>query len=97
MKIKSITIPLIMPTYFVMLMMNIANFLNNGLDQYFVFQNSFNKQSIQVLDLYVYNIGLTGGSLSLATAIGILKTFVSVTLLMIVNFVSKKTRGESIL
>ena len=96
-KIKSITIPLIMPTYFVMLMMNIANFLNNGLDQYFVFQNSFNKQSIQVLDLYVYNIGLTGGSLSLATAIGILKTFVSVTLLMIVNFVSKKTRGESIL
>ncbi|MGN0152004.1 MAG: ABC transporter permease [Wujia sp.] len=96
-QIKSITIPLIMPTYFVMLMMNIANFLNNGLDQYFVFQNSFNKQSIQVLDLYVYNIGLTGGSLSLATAIGILKTFVSVTLLMIVNFVSKKTRGESIL
>ena len=94
--IKNITIPSILPTYFVMLMLSIANFLNNGMDQYFVFQNSFNKSSIQVLDLYVYNIGMTGKSLSLATAIGILKSLVSVTLLWIVNFASKKTRGETI-
>ncbi|MGI6109661.1 MAG: ABC transporter permease [Eubacteriaceae bacterium] len=95
--IKSITIPLVMPTYFVMLMLSIANFLNNGMDQYFVFQNAFNKQTIQVLDLYVYNIGMTGKNLSLATAIGVLKSLVSVTLLMIVNFVSKKTRGEGLI
>ncbi len=95
--IKNITIPSLMPTYFVMLMLSVANFLNNGMDQYYVFQNSFNKQTIQVLDLYVYNIGMTGKSLSLATAIGILKSAVSVTLLAIVNFVSKKTRGESIM
>ncbi len=95
--IKNITIPSLMPTYFVMLMLSIANFLSNGMDQYFVFQNSFNKDSIQVLDLYVYNIGMTGKSLSLATAIGIMKSAVSVVLLMIVNFVSKKTRGESII
>ena len=86
-----------MITYFVMLMLSVANFLNNGMDQYFVFQNAFNKSTIQVLDLYVYNIGMTGRSLSLATAIGILKSIVSVTLLAIVNFVSKKTRGESMI
>ena len=95
--IKNITIPSIMPTYFVMLMLSVANFLNNGMDQYFVFPNAFNKSTIQVLDLYVYNIGMTGRSLSLATAIGILKSIVSVTLLAIVNFVSKKTRGESVI
>lgn len=94
--IKNITIPSLLPTYFVMLMLSIANFLNNGMDQYYVFQNSFNKASIQVLDLYVYNIGMTGKSLSLGTAIGILKSLVSVTLLWIVNFASKKTRGETI-
>ena len=49
-------------TYFVMLMLSVANFLNNGMDQYFVFQNAFNKAHIQVLDLYVYNIGMTGSS-----------------------------------
>lgn len=95
--IKHVTIPSILPTYFVMLMLSIANFLNNGMDQYFVFQNSFNKSAIQVLDLYVYNIGMTGKSLSLATAIGILKSLVSVTLLWCVNFASKKTRGETII
>ena len=93
---KHITFPSLLPTYFVMLMLSVANFLNNGMDQYFVFQNSFNKTHIQVLDLYVYNIGMTGGSLSMATAISMLKSIVSVTLLFVVNFVSKKTRGESI-
>ena len=94
---RHITFPALLPTYFVMLMLSVANFLNNGMDQYFVFQNSFNKAHIQVLDLYVYNIGMTGSSLSLATAISMLKSVVSVVLLFVVNFVSKKTRGESII
>lgn len=95
---KHITLPALMPTFFVMLMLAVANFLNNGMDQYFVFQNAFNKEHIQVLDLYVYNIGMSGsGSYSLATAISMLKSLVSVTLLILVNFVSKKVRGESII
>ena len=95
--IKNITLPALMPTFFIMLMLAISNFLNNGMDQYFVFQNSFNKEHIQVLDLYVYNIGMTGSSYSLATAISMMKSIVSVALLTIVNLVSKKTRGESII
>lgn len=94
---RHITLPALMPTFFVLLMLSVANILNNGLDQYYVFQNSFNKAHIQVLDLYVYNVGMTGGSPSLATAIGMLKSIVSVTLLFVVNNVSKKTRGESII
>lgn len=93
---RYITLPELMPTYFVMLMFSVANFLNNGMDQYFVFQNAFNKAHIQVLDLYVYNIGMTGSSLSLATAISMLKSLISVTLLMAVNGISKKIRGVSL-
>ena len=93
---RYITLPELMPTYFVMLMLSVANFLNNGMDQYFVFQNAFNKAHIQVPDLYVYNIGMTGSSLSLATAISMLKSLISVTLLMAVNGISKKIRGVSL-
>ena len=93
---RYITLPELMTTYFVMLMLSVANFLNNGMDQYFVFQNAFNKAHIQVLDLYVYNIGMTGSSLSLATAISMLKSLISVTLLMAVNRISKKIRGVSL-
>lgn len=95
---RHITLPAMLPTYFVLLMLSIANFLNNGMDQYFVFQNAFNKDQIQVLDLYVYNLGIgTNNSIPLATAISILKSLISVTLLMVVNTLSKKTRGESII
>jgi multiple sugar transport system permease protein/putative aldouronate transport system permease protein len=95
--IRYITIPELLPTFSVLMMLRIAGFLNNGMDQYYVFQNAFNKERIQVLDLYVYNIGMTGRSLSLATAVGIMKSIVSVTLLFIVNKTSKKIRGESLI
>ena len=89
-----ITIPSILPTYFVILFLNIANFLSNGMEQFFVFQNSFNKNTIQVLDLYVYNIAMGAGGYSLSTAIGMLKSLVSIILLAVTNTISKLTRGE---
>lgn len=92
--IRHITLPSILPTYFVLLMLNIANFLSNGMEQYYVFQNAFNKDKIQVLDLYVYNLAFGGGGYSLSTAISILKSIISVTLLSVANKVSKLIRGE---
>jgi putative aldouronate transport system permease protein len=93
--IRHITLPSILPTYFVLLMLNLANFLSNGMEQYFVFQNAFNKDKIQVLDLYVYNLAFGGGgAYSLSTAISILKSVISITLLAGTNKVSKLIRGE---
>ncbi len=90
-----ITLPSILPTFFVIVMLNIANFMNNGMEQYYVFQNSFNKDYIEVLDLYVYNIATSGtGSYPLSTAISMLKSFVSIALLAGANGISKLIRGE---
>lgn len=91
-----VTIPQLMPTFIVLMLLSVANLLNNGMEQYYVFQNAFNKEYIEVLDLYVYNIGLTGNSLSMATAIGMLKSVISVVLLFSVNWIAKRVRGESI-
>ena len=96
-RIWHITIPSILPTYFVLVMLSLANFLSNGMEQYFVFANSFNKAKIEVLDLYVYNLAMGSGGYSLSTAISILKTFVSIILLCVTNWVSKKIRGESLI
>ena len=93
----NITLPGILPTFFILLLLGIANFLNNGMDQYFVFQNALNQDKIQVLDLYVYNIGMGSGSYSMATAIGIIKSLVSLALLLSVNGLSKVVRGQSII
>lgn len=95
-KMWHITIPGLMPTYFVLLLLSIANFINNGMDQYFVFQNAMNKNLIEVLDLYVYNQGMVGLNISFATAVGILKSFVSIVLLFAANRLSYFARGEKI-
>lgn len=92
--IRHITIPSILPTYFVLVMLSVANFLSNGMEQFFVFENSFNTESIEVLDLYVYNTAMGAGGYSLSVAISILKTIVSLVLLVATNKLSKKIRGE---
>ncbi|MCF4120197.1 ABC transporter permease subunit [Antribacter sp. KLBMP9083] len=94
---RHITFPELMPTYIVLLLLSIANLLNNGLEQYYVFQNAFNKEHIQVLDLYVYNVGITGNSISLGTALSMLKSVISVALLVTANAIAKRARGTSII
>jgi putative aldouronate transport system permease protein len=89
-----ITIPSILPTYFVLVMLSLANFLSNGMEQFYVFQNGFNKETIQVLDLYVYNLAMGNGGYSLSTAISIFKSLISIVLLCGTNGISKLIRGE---
>lgn len=95
--IRHVTIPGLLPTYMVMLLMSIAGILSNGMEQYLVFSNAWNTETIEVLDLYVYNIGMgSSANLPLATVVGVTKSLVGVTLLLIANRVSKSIRGESI-
>lgn len=93
----NITIPELMPTYCVILLMAVANILNNGMDQYLVFENSANTANIMVLDLYVYKLGIGSGLIPLSTAIGMLKSVVSIILLFAANKISKMARGDSII
>lgn len=80
-----------------MLLMSIANVLSNGMEQYLVFSNPLNSQSIEVLDLYVYNLGIVGGQIPMSTMVGMCKSIISVILLFAANTASKKLRGQSII
>jgi putative aldouronate transport system permease protein len=91
-----ITVPGLMPTFLVLLLMQIAGILSNGLDQYLVFRNPNNANTIEVLDLYVYRLGITSGIIPLSTVIGMFKSVISVVLLFVANRVSKMVRGNSI-
>ena len=95
-KIRYITIPLLIPTFFVLLIMSIGNFLNSGIDQFLAFGNEMNKEYIEVLDLYVYNLGIGNGQISFSVAVGMMKSIVAVVLFAIANFASKKIRGTSV-
>ncbi len=96
-RIWNVTLPGLMPTYMVMLLLSIAGMLSNGLDQYLVFSNASNLEHMQVLDLYVYKLGIEGGSYPLSVVIGMAKSIISVFLLFMANNVSKLVRKQSII
>lgn len=66
------------------------------MEQYYIFQNAMNKESIEVLDLYVYNQGMVGYNYSFSTAVSMLKSVVSIVLLFFANTTSRLVRGESV-
>ncbi len=95
-RIWYITLPQLIPTFFVLLIMAIGNFMSTGFDQYLVFGNALNKEYIEVLDLYVYNLGIGSGMISYSVAVGMLKSLVGVVLFSTANIASKKIRGTSV-
>lgn len=95
-RIWHITIPHLLPTFFVLFIISIGNMLSTGVDQYFVFSNAMNKKYIETFDLYIYNLGIGSGKISYGVAIGILKSAIALILFGSANFVSKKVRGQGI-
>ena len=92
-----ITLPAMMDTFVVLFILNIGNFLNTGYEQYLLFKNSLTATNIEVLDLYVYRIGLENMDYSYGVAISIVKSIVSITLVVLANMVAKKIRGNTVI
>lgn len=95
-RIWHITIPGISETYIVLLLLSIGSLLSNGLDQYLVFYNPIVADRIEVLDYFIYRVGILKTDYSFSTAVGILKSIVSIAMLFTANGISKKIRGKSI-
>ena len=92
-----VTVPAMMETYVVLFILNVGNFLNTGYEQYMLFKNAVTAPAIEVLDLYVYRIGLENMDYSYGVAISIVKSVVSVALVVIANMVAKKIRGNTVI
>ncbi|MFV0399025.1 MAG: ABC transporter permease [Oscillospiraceae bacterium] len=76
-QIFAITLPLIMPTVVIMLILRVGNILDAGFDQILVFRNAITHDVANILDIYVYDIGLKQGRFGYATAVGLFKSIIS--------------------
>lgn len=94
-RIWHIVLPQLIPTFFVLLVMSIGNFLNTGMEQQQLFSNAMTKPYIETLDLYVYNMGMGSGLISYSTAVGMMKSGISIILFAGANWLSKLVRGTS--
>jgi len=91
-----ITLPCIMGTVTVMLIMKMGGILGNGFEQIWLLQNAVNKGVAEVLETYSYQVGLREGRFSFASAIGFFQSVVGMIMIFLSNFISKKTGGSGL-
>ena len=95
-KMLFITLPSILPTITVYLILAVSGILNSGFDQIWIFRNQMNLDRSEVIDTYVYQYGILKKRHSYATAIGLVKSLVAFVLLIFSNTLSKKLTGRGI-
>lgn len=95
-QIVHITLPSLLPIISILLILNFGSMMTGGFDQVFNLYNTMVYESGDVIDTYVYRIGLTQGKYSIATAIGLFLNVINFVLLIVVNSASKKMSGQGI-
>ena len=93
-KIRYITLPGIRPTIMILLLMNIGSVLNAGFEVQYLLGNGLIKSVSDTIDIYVLTWGVSQNDYSLGTAAGIFKSVVSIILIVIANYVAKRTGEE---
>ena len=92
----SITLPSIIPTIVVCFILNCGNILNAGFDQIFMLYSSHVYDVADIIDTYVYRIGIVNADYSFSTAAGMFKSVVAFIMIVVVNAIAKKTGNEGL-
>ena len=95
-QIWHITLPGLLPTIVLMLIMKVGYILTTGFEQVLVFYSPPVYDVADIIETYVYRIGLGQANFSLATALGLFNAVIAFVLIVGANTVSKKTLGRSI-
>ena len=95
-KIIYVTIPSIMSTIMVMLILQVGRMLSLGFEKVLLLYTPANSGVSDILDTLVYRTGLQNQNYSYASAIGLFSGLVGLILVSSANSISKRTTGESI-
>ena len=95
-KIRHISLPAMKQLFFIVLLISFSDLLTNDLQQYLLFSNEVNASLLNVLDLYVYDIGVDQNIIPHSTAISICKSVFGLILYFIINRISLSVRNERI-
>lgn len=93
-KMLYVTLPSIRPTIMILLLINIGNVLNAGFEVQYILGNGLVQPVSETIDIYVLDFGVGQMDYSLGTAAGLFKTIVAMVLIVICNFIAKKTGDE---
>ena len=92
----NITLPSIIPTIIIQFILSCGNILNAGFDQIFMLYTSHVYDVADIIDTYVYRMGIINNDYSFSTAAGMFKSVVAFILIVVVNTIAKRTNNEGL-
>lgn len=91
-----ITIPCIAGTIVVVMVLKVGAMMSAGFDQVFNLYNDAVMRHVDILDTYVYRLGIKGGKFSYSTAVGLFKNVINLALVLLTNMAAKKMGQEGL-
>ncbi len=95
-QLVNITLPSISGTITTMLILRLGRFLDLGFEHVFLMLNAMNREVGEIFDTYVYSMGILQGQFSYSTAIGLFKSAIALVLVVVANYLAKKSGEEGI-
>lgn len=91
-----ITLPCILPTISIMLILNCGRMMSIGFEKVYLMQNDLNIAASDIISTYVYKSGLINSEYSFSTAVGLFNSVINCILLVTVNAITGKLSDTKI-
>ena len=95
-KMRYVTFPCILPTVIIMLLLRIGGILNSNFEQVFTMYNSSVYDVADIIDTYVYRVGIIQTQYGFSAAAGLFKSIISFIMVVTCNWLSSKAGQESL-
>ena len=95
-RILHVDIPLIMPTIIIMLILALGNIMTVGYEKVYLLQNTTNLSGSEVISTYVYKVGLEQADFSFGAAADLFNSVINSTILILANFIAKRTTDQGL-
>ncbi|MEK5645656.1 protein lplB [Paenibacillus rhizosphaerae] len=89
-QIWNVTIPGMLPTIILMLILSMGHFMEVGFDQIYILKNPVVSDISEVISTYIYRLGMQNGEFSLTTALGLFESAIALLLVLTTNKIAHK-------
>ncbi len=91
-----ITLPCLMPTITIMLILRVGNVMEAGFDQVFNMYNPAVYKTADIIDTFVYRYGIGQMKYSLSAAVGLFQNLIGFALVVVMNFTANRINNGGI-
>ncbi|WP_246066856.1 ABC transporter permease [Paenibacillus koleovorans] len=95
-KILYITLPALMPTIIILLILNVGQLMDVGFEKVILLYNPTTYETADIISTYVYRKGIINAEFSFAAAVGLFNNLINLVLLLAANTISRKVTDSSL-